>query len=140
MHASRTRRGGPVALTLPHASPAPVGPALLVAAALLLAAATQAGAACSMNVSGAKCVDSVGLNSTEKSSHFTKVEQKPLPVEIGEALPYDYMLLLNSEYFGLPPAQDGWAYFRVEGRVLRADFDTREVIEDVTHMTNRAFF
>ncbi len=58
----------------------------------------------------------------------------------GEVLPRGrYMRLLNSEYYGLPPATDGWRYFEVEGRILRVDPDTMKVIGDATAEANRAY-
>jgi hypothetical protein len=48
-------------------------------------------------------------------------------------------LLLNSGYYGLPPVEDGWRYYEVDGRVLRVRPDTLEVIGDATAETNRAF-
>lgn len=59
---------------------------------------------------------------------------------IGDTLPRgQYQVLLNSEYYGLPPVPAGSWYFRVERHVLRVRPDTMEVLEDVTHKTNHAF-
>ena len=53
----------------------------------------------------------------------------------GDRLPRGaYYMLLNTEYFGMPPAADGWVYFRVEGRILRVRARTLEVLGDVTHL------
>ncbi len=58
----------------------------------------------------------------------------------GDMLPPGrYFMLLGSEYYGLPPVNGFWRYYRVEDRVLRVRPDTLEVIEDATHETNRAF-
>lgn len=119
---------GPAAPTHPAR---PLATGLFLAAAALLTSAEAASAACRIQVAGAKCAQAPG---------FTGAKRPTLPVAIGEPLPWDYMMLLNSEYFGLPPVSDGWVYFRVEGRVVRADYATREVLEDVTSQTNRAFF
>ncbi|SIN94759.1 hypothetical protein [Vannielia litorea] len=110
----------------------PLASGLLLTIAALLASSQPGHAACRINVSGAKC---------ESAARFASASTAPaLPVAIGEPLPYEYMMLLNSEYFGLPPVSDGWVYFRVGNRVVRADYSTREVLEDVTGQTNRAFF
>ncbi|MGR3795191.1 hypothetical protein [Vannielia sp. SX4] len=121
---------GPAALTR---SARPLASGLLLAAAALLTSAEAAKSACRIQVEGSKC------ETTARFVHAAPGGSR-LPVAIGEPLPWDYMMLMNSEYFGLPPAQDGWVYFRVEGRVVRADYDTRTVLEDVTGQTNRAFF
>ncbi|MCA0920047.1 hypothetical protein [Pseudooceanicola nanhaiensis] len=57
----------------------------------------------------------------------------------GTTLPDQYMILLNTERYGLPAPQDGWAYFRVEGEVYRVMIHSREVLERVTDQTNAAF-
>ncbi|MBY6089151.1 hypothetical protein ACX9MO_14540 [Pseudooceanicola sp. 502str34] len=57
----------------------------------------------------------------------------------GSTLPDQYMILLNTERYGLPAPQDGWAYFRVEGEVYRVMIHSREVLERVTDQTNAAF-
>jgi hypothetical protein len=63
----------------------------------------------------------------------------PSPFEIGDLLPDEYQILTNTRYYGLPPARDGWQYYRVEHRLLRVDRLTREILEDATHEANRAF-
>ena len=57
----------------------------------------------------------------------------------GEQLPDGAMVVLNTGYRGLPPAQDGWWYFEADGEVYRAHRQTREVIERVTHKVKRRF-
>jgi hypothetical protein len=39
----------------------------------------------------------------------------------------------------LPPARDGWVYFRVEHWLFRVDLRSRRIVEDATHEANRAF-
>lgn len=57
----------------------------------------------------------------------------PPPVEIGAILPKgQYTMLMNATWYGLPPAKDGWVYFRIEDDVYRVDFVTREVLERAT--------
>ncbi len=130
-------------------TPPGAGPVALTRAALaalaLAASASAAAADCRIQIAGSKC------ETVAEDARFEQVTLRAgnlprhappgaLAVPVGEPLPYDYMMLINSEYFGLPPVSDGWVYFRVNGRVVRADYDTRVVIEDVTSQTNRAFF
>ncbi|MBS8228567.1 hypothetical protein [Vannielia litorea] len=122
---------GTAALTLPTRA---LLTSALLAAAATMASVQSANATCRIQASGAKCETTALFQQASPGS------SPLLPVAIGEPLPWDYMVLLNSEYFGLPPVEDGWVYFRVKGRVVRADYATREVLEDVTSQTNRAFF
>jgi len=65
-------------------------------------------------------------------------ELGPGPVEVGEILPRgEYSMLMNATWYGLPPAKDGWVYFRVEDDVYRVDFQTREVLERATAEAGR---
>ena len=62
----------------------------------------------------------------------------PGPVEIGAILPKgEFSMLMNATWYGLPPAKDGWVYFRVEDDVYRVDFQTREVLERATSEVGR---
>ena len=86
-----------------------------------------AAAACTTSETGAKCLEAVSVD--------TAPAYAP-----GDALPRgQYYMLLNTEYFGMPPAADGWVYYRVDGRIFRVRARTLEVIEDVTHLANAAF-
>lgn len=71
---------------------------------------------------------------------FKKAPQAPPPVEIGDILPDKYTMLMNRKRYGLPPVGANWHYYRVEARVYRVAYPSREVLEDVTHMVNRAFY
>jgi hypothetical protein len=44
----------------------------------------------------------------------------------------EHSILLNAEYYGLPPVSDGWVYMRVERDVYRVDWRSHEVLERVT--------
>ncbi len=62
----------------------------------------------------------------------------PPPVEIGDILEKGrYSMLMNAPWYGLPPAKDGWVYFRIEDDVYRVDFRTREVLERATAEAGR---
>lgn len=116
---------------------------LLTAAACgaLAAAALPAWADCSTASTGARCVTAgSGLSSGSEVGRRVPARQTTPAFSPGDVLPPGrYYRLLNSEYYGLPPAEDGWRYYEVEGRVLRVRPDTLEVIGDATHETNRAF-
>ena len=115
---------------------------LLIATGLLLAAAPGVSRAeCSTAVTGARCV-TPGIGTREGAEIGRRIPARRIaPAFVpGDVLPQGrYFLLLNSEYYGLPPARDGWRYYEVEGRVLRVRPDTLEVIGDATHEANRAF-
>ena len=54
-------------------------------------------------------------------------------VGVGELLPRgEYSIILNAEYYGLPPVSDGWVYMRVGGDAYRVDWQTHQVLERVT--------
>jgi hypothetical protein len=102
----------------------------LTAAAVLLPG--KASALCM--ASGQGCGGDAG------GARFLKPEKlTPYLFGIGDRLPDDYQMLMNTNYYGLPPARDGWQYFRVEHRLFRVDRETREILEDATHEANRAF-
>ncbi|WP_375262089.1 hypothetical protein [Palleronia sp.] len=54
------------------------------------------------------------------------------PLATGDQLPEDALTVIGTDYLGLPPAEDGWAYFRVGSEIYRADFQTRRVIAQVS--------
>ncbi len=61
-------------------------------------------------------------------------------VAAGDVVPQGRgQLLLNAEYYGLPPTGGNFWYFRVGDQVVRVRPDTLEVLEDVTAQMNRAF-
>lgn len=134
---------GPIALacqSTPALSPRTLAFGLMSAVVLLFAAG-QARAECRINIPGAKCVEARTTFATpEIEPRMKTAERSPAPFSAGDTLPEGYMILLNSEYYGFPPAGPGWMYFRAEDHVLRVDYATREVLEDVTYMANRAFF
>lgn len=97
-----------------------------IAIALLftLSSAAAANAACA--IKGAKCL------TPERKSEIVRFE-------VGETLPRGkYDVLLNTEYFGLPPTDGSFWYFKVERRVLKVRPDTMEVLADVTRQARRA--
>ena len=112
-----------------------------IAALAVTAAMSPLHAACSTASTGAGCV-TAGSDESARSEVGRRVPaRKTAPAFApGDVLPPGrYYRLLNSEYYGLPPAEDDWRYYEVEGRVLRVRPDTLEVIGDATHETNGAF-
>ncbi len=52
---------------------------------------------------------------------------------VGDVLPRGaYSLILNAEYYGLPPVADGWVYMRVGSDAFRVDWHSHQVLERVT--------
>ena len=105
-------------------------PALALAAALLAPGATHA----LCMASGDGCGDEAAGPRFLRPATTT-----PEPFGIGDRLPESYQRLMNTGYYGLPPVQDGWLYFRVGTRLYRVDRHSREILEDATHEANGAF-
>lgn len=102
--------------------------ALALAAATLLAPA-PALAACSTAGTGAGCVSvPVGAGGVLSSA------SAPSPaVGVGDVLERGaYSILLNADYYGLPPVSDGWVYMRVGSDLFRVDWRSQQVLERVT--------
>jgi hypothetical protein len=101
------------------------------AAALALAAALSASpvagwAACSTAGTGARCIAVI-------PAPVALAPAPAPPVEVGQRLDRGrYSILLNAEYYGLPPVSDGWVYMRVGRDVFRVDWRSHQVIERVT--------
>jgi hypothetical protein len=50
-----------------------------------------------------------------------------------------YSILMNADYYGLPPVADGWVYMRVGSDVYRVDWTSHAVLERVTDRTAANF-
>lgn len=88
--------------------------------------ASDATASCLTANTGAGCARAPITSVTPR-------ELPPGPVDVGDILPRGkYSMVMNASWYGLPPARDGWVYFRVEDDVYRVDFMTREVLERAT--------
>ena len=86
--------------------------------------ATEASAQCRMAAAG--------------SCKVVPVRKVPPPVEIGEIIPRGkYSMVMDARWYGLPPAQDGWIYYRIGRDVYRVDYRTMEVLERATDETSR---
>jgi hypothetical protein len=114
----------------------------ITAAALALAAIPvlwpmQATAECSTAGTGARCVRVIEpqarpLGLAQPAAMTSSSATTPL-VEVGEVLPRgEYSIILNADYYGLPPVSDGWVYMRVGQDAFRVDWRTHQVLERVT--------
>lgn len=64
--------------------------------------------------------------------------QAPPPVAIGELIPRGkYSMVMDATWYGLPPARNGWIYYRIARDVYRVDYTTMEVLERATSETSR---
>jgi len=116
-----------------------------------VANACASGAKC-ISVGGASLVSaSVDLRSEETGARWLKAPEPIAPTvdftaaaqgdpltispiyEPGDVLPKGrYSMLMNSAYFGLPPAPEGTLYFEVDLKVLLVDRDSYEILQDVS--------
>ena len=111
--------------------------------------ACATGAKC-VSVSGAELLNASTLR-TETGARWLKApdpvaptvdfasatQGNPLTIsplfEPGDVLPRgQYSMLMNSAYFGLPPAPEGTLYFQVDLKVLLVDRNSYEIIQDVS--------
>lgn len=89
--------------------------------ALFLLSAGMAEAQCRIQTAGTNCVA------------VPPAQVRPPAVLVGDILPRgQYNMVMNAPYYGLPRAQDGWVYFRVEEDIVRVYLPTMEVLEIVT--------
>jgi hypothetical protein len=65
---------------------------------------------------------------------MTSSASAPTPLAaVGDILPRgEYSVILNADYYGLPPASEGWVYMRVGPDALRVDWSSHEVLERAT--------
>ncbi len=83
---------------------------------------TASTAQCLMQMAGTNCVV------------VPQTQVAPPAAEVGDILPRgQYNMIMNAPYYGLPRAQDGWVYFRVEDDIMRVQLRTMEVLEIVTN-------
>lgn len=95
--------------------------------------------ACSTANTGARCVGVGALDAGGAAGLIRKAPARAPAYRIGDTLPDSFQMLINTAYYGLPPARDGWLYFRVEHQLFRVDRQSRVILEDVTRETNGAF-
>lgn len=117
------------------------------AAALALAATSflfpfAASAECATAAAGARCIRAVpqeGAFVPVRPDHIVQAAgmssaSTPSPlVEVGEVVQRgEYSVIINGDYYGLPPASDGWVYMRIGQDAFRVDWQTHQVLERVT--------
>jgi hypothetical protein len=120
------------------------------AAALALAATSSllplaASAECLTAAAGERCITAFAEGRAEvaaRPDHFVQAAgmssaSTPSPLfEVGDVVPRgEYSVILNSEYYGLPPVSDGWVYMRIGRDAFRIDWQSHEVLERVTDET-----
>ncbi|SMY09657.1 hypothetical protein [Flavimaricola marinus] len=87
----------------------------------LLAAPPLAAEGCRIQTAGSSCVV------VPQSQRYVS------PYQVGDTLPRGtFQMLFNATYCGLPAAEDGWSYMKVERDVLRVDMSTMTVLGIVT--------
>ncbi len=118
------------------------------AAALALAAATlvlpaAAVAECRTASTGARCVrvlDAPARPAQVAEAALTSGSAATPLVGVGDVLPRGtYSIILNADYYGLPPVSDGWVYMRVGRDAYRVDWRTHQVLERVTDRAGANF-
>ena len=117
------------------------------AAAFLLAATTSlfpvaAQADCATADAGARCIRILPEDVQNVPSRPAHLVQAPAMssasapsslVDVGEVVPRgEYSVILNGDYYGLPPVSDGWVYMRIGQDAFRVDWQTHQVLERVT--------
>ena len=110
----------------------------VIAAGLVALIPAIAQANCATVSIGAGC--GMALSSEESGAKRVVAQATTPQYQVGDRLPAgQYFMMMNRTYYGLPPIDGYWRYYRVEGRVLKVHPDTLEVIADATSLTNAAF-
>jgi hypothetical protein len=117
------------------------------AAALALAATTSlfpltAQAECATADAGARCIRVLPSDVSHVPSRpdhvleavaMSSASAPTALVDVGEVVPRgEYSVILNGDYYGLPPVGDGWVYMRIGPDAYRVDWQTHQVLERVT--------
>lgn len=121
-------------------------------AAFVLAATTAlfplaASAECATADAGARCVsvlpDSAAQARPEGFVEAAAMSSASTPsplVGVGEVVPRgQYSIIMNADYYGLPPVSDGWVYMRIGQDAFRVDWQSHQVLERVTERTAANF-
>lgn len=128
------------------------------AAALVLAATTSlvpfaVSAQCLTADAGARCIvvaPENGLDvplrpagfvqAPDSTEGMSSTSSPSALVNVGAVLPRgEYSVILNGDYYGLPPAGDGWVYMRVGSDAFRVDWQSHQVLERVTDLASANF-
>lgn len=116
------------------------------AAALALAVTSSlfpfpALAGCSTADSGARCIrvlPGAGMEVPSRPEHVVQAAMSSASapstlVDVGEVVPRgEHSIILNADYYGLPPVSDGWVYMRIGSDAYRVDWQSHQVLERVT--------
>ena len=119
----------------------------LAVLALALASLLQPGAAyagCLMAGAGAGCLQAQDVPSRPAPLVQLALSSTSAPsplAAVGDVLPRGaYSLILNAEYYGLPPVSDGWVYLRVGPDAFRVDWSSHQVLERLTEQAAANFY
>ena len=123
---------------------------LITITALAATLPAIASAQCRINVPGTACMMApvpAAQNTPERQCRIgvpgtacaaVVSAPRPAPVNIGDVLERGkYSMLMNSRYYGLPSARDGWIYMQIEDDIYRVDYRSHEVLERVTDQASR---
>lgn len=100
-------------------------------------------AECATADAGARCLsvlpDTIGLEVPSRPEGFGEVEARSSAstpsalVDVGAVVPRgEYSIIINADYYGLPPVSDGWVYMRIGQDAFRVDWQSHQVLERVT--------
>ncbi|NSX56391.1 hypothetical protein [Parasulfitobacter algicola] len=79
-----------------------------------------------------KCIVAYGNPSDGMIYHNGKAFKEP-KYKDGDVIPVGkYSLLLNTQYYGLPRATDGWVYMQIDEHVYRVDWKTHTILSLAT--------
>ena len=107
--------------------------AVLALAATSFVMPTLAEAQCSTATAGARCIRVMAEPPVRPGAEVMSNASAATPLfTTGDMLPRgEYSMILNADYYGLPPAGDGWVYMRVGTDAYRVDWRTHQVLERV---------
>ena len=113
----------------------------LVPILALLPLAVPAGEACTLSSRSPDCAMAPQLARLAPEPLAPEAPSEPSgPILTpGDILPDRAMAFINTEYHGLPPAADGWWYFEEDKQIYRANPQSRQVLERVTHLANGTY-
>lgn len=118
--------------------------AALALAATISLVPLAASAACSTADSGARCIraqpEGVDLDVPARPATMSSASAPTTLVGVGEVVPRgEYSIILNADYYGLPPVSDGWVYMRIGQDAYRVDWQSHQVLERVTEQAAANF-
>jgi hypothetical protein len=125
----------PLAAALALATALPLFPAAAIAAC----ATESAGARCIVVESALEAPAAPPLRPGSVGGTSSASAPSPL-VDVGQVVPKgEYSVILNADYYGLPPVSDGWVYMRIGSDAFRVDWQSHQVLERVTEQAAANF-